>query len=181
MFIFLSPPIILLEIRAIIKISKKFLVFHKLWLIWIRMKQFFFFFWKKKFKMADSKKLSFSTTPKSWAIVAKISQILRRHSLWTAPKRKTLAFKFHAQKRILRLKTCQNTFAQWYNGWVSKLLDRFLGYCVLQRPCEFKNVSKTSVIKFNVILPWKHDLSTVDINELLCMKNAGAQIVMDFS
>ena len=34
------------------------------------------FFWrKKKFKMADSKKLSFSTTPKSWAIVAKISQI----------------------------------------------------------------------------------------------------------
>ena len=79
--------------------------------------------------------------------------ILRRHSLWTAPKRKTLAFKFHAQKRILRLKTCQNTFAQWYNGWVSKLLDRFLGYCVLQRPCEFKNVSKTSVIKFNVILP----------------------------
>ena len=31
--------------------------------------------WKKKFKMADSKKLSFSATPKSWAIVAKISQI----------------------------------------------------------------------------------------------------------
>ena len=30
---------------------------------------------KKKFKMADSKKLSFSATPKSWAIVAKISQI----------------------------------------------------------------------------------------------------------
>ena len=34
-----------------------------------------FFFEKKKFKMADSKKLSFSTTTKSWAIFAKISQI----------------------------------------------------------------------------------------------------------
>ena len=76
LFIILSPPRFLLEIRVIIKISKKFLVSHKLWLIWIRMKQKkFFFFWKKKFKMADSKKLSFSATPKSWAIVAKISQI----------------------------------------------------------------------------------------------------------
>ena len=76
LFIFLSPPTFLLEIRVIIKISKKILLSHKLWLIWIRMKQFFFFFfWKKKFKMADSKKLSFSTTPKSWAIDTKISQI----------------------------------------------------------------------------------------------------------
>ena len=33
------------------------------------------FFWKKNFKMADSKKVSFSTTPKSWAITAKISWI----------------------------------------------------------------------------------------------------------
>ena len=172
--IILYTPIFLLEIRVIVKISSH--PWYPLICDEFRIKTK-----QKKFKMADSKKLSFSTTPKSWAIVAKISQILRRHSLWTAPKRKTLAFKFHAQKRILRLKTCQNTFAQWYNGWVSKLLDRFLGYCVLQRPCEFKNVSKTSVIKFNVILPWKHDLSTVDINELLCMKNAGAQIVMDFS
>ena len=31
-------------------------------------------FFEKKFKMADSKKLSYSATPKSWAIVAKISQ-----------------------------------------------------------------------------------------------------------
>ena len=51
------------------------LVFHKLWLIWKKLKQKNFFFSKKKFKMADSKKLSFSTTPKSWAIVAKILQI----------------------------------------------------------------------------------------------------------
>ena len=33
------------------------------------------FFLKKKIKMADSKKLSFSTTPKSWSIFTKISQI----------------------------------------------------------------------------------------------------------
>ena len=33
-------------------------------------------FEKKRFKMADSKKLSFSTTPKSWAITAKISWIV---------------------------------------------------------------------------------------------------------
>ena len=31
--------------------------------------------YEKKFKIADSKKLSFSTTPKSWAIFTKISQI----------------------------------------------------------------------------------------------------------
>ena len=39
LFIFLSPPRFLLEIRVIIKISKKFLVSHKLWLIWIKIKQ----------------------------------------------------------------------------------------------------------------------------------------------
>ena len=54
----------------------KSLLTYKCWLIFMRMKQKkIFFFEKKKFKMADSKKLSFSTTPKSWAIVAKISQI----------------------------------------------------------------------------------------------------------
>ena len=31
--------------------------------------------WSKKIKMAGSKNLSFSTTPKNWAIVAKISKI----------------------------------------------------------------------------------------------------------
>ena len=61
LFIFLSPPRFLLEIRVVIKISKKFLVSHKLWLIWIRMKQFFFSFLKKKkkIKMANSKKTHF--------------------------------------------------------------------------------------------------------------------------
>ena len=41
----------------------------------MKQKKIFFFFCKKNFKMADSKKLSFSTTPKSWAITAKISWI----------------------------------------------------------------------------------------------------------
>ena len=50
------------------------LVSHKLWLIWIGMKQ------KKKIDKKNSKwptqkKLSFSTTAKSWAIVTKILQI----------------------------------------------------------------------------------------------------------
>ena len=70
--ILLHTPRFLLEIRVIIKISKKFLLSHKLWLIWIRMKQKkFFFFWKKKFKMADSKKLSFSTSSKAEQIPPK--------------------------------------------------------------------------------------------------------------
>ena len=47
-FIILYPPRFLLEIRVIIKISKKFLVSHKMWLIWIRMKQNCFFFWNSK-------------------------------------------------------------------------------------------------------------------------------------
>ena len=64
--IILYPTSFLLEIRVIIKISKKSLVPHKLWLILIRMKQK---------KMADSKKLRFSTTTKSWVIFAKILQI----------------------------------------------------------------------------------------------------------
>ena len=38
---------------------------YKFGLIFIRMKQKKIFFLKKKFKMADSKKLSFSATPKS--------------------------------------------------------------------------------------------------------------------
>ena len=49
------------------------LVYNKVWLIWIDLKQFFFF--EKKIKMAESKKLSFSTTTKSWAIAAKILRI----------------------------------------------------------------------------------------------------------
>ena len=68
LFIFLSPPRFFSGNQGNHQNSKKILVFHKLWLIWIRKKQ-------KKIKMADSKKLSFSTTPKSWAIVAKISRI----------------------------------------------------------------------------------------------------------
>ena len=45
-----------------------------LWLIfmWMKKKKKN---WRKKFKMADSKKLSFSTTTKSWAIFANISQM----------------------------------------------------------------------------------------------------------
>ena len=75
LFIFLSPPRFLLEIRVIIKILKKILVSHKLWLIWIRMKQKKFFFWKKKYKMAHSKKLSFSKSPilkMNWSLDSRI-------------------------------------------------------------------------------------------------------------
>ena len=68
LFIFLSPPRFLLEIMVIIKISKKFLVSHKLWLIWKRMKQ-------KKFKMADSKKSSFFKIANSQNFFMKIFQL----------------------------------------------------------------------------------------------------------
>ena len=57
------PPRFLLEIRVIIKISKKFLVSHKLWLIWIRMKQKNFFFLKKKIQNGRLKKTEFFNYP----------------------------------------------------------------------------------------------------------------------
>ena len=63
LFIFLSPPRFLLEIRVIIKISKKFLVSHKLWLIWIRMKQKKIFFLKKKIQNGRLKKTEFFNYP----------------------------------------------------------------------------------------------------------------------
>ena len=65
-------PIFLLEIRG----SSKFrpmLGTH--WFVMNLNKNEAFFFLKKKIKMADSKKLSFSTAPKSWEIVNKISRI----------------------------------------------------------------------------------------------------------
>ena len=48
---------------------------NKLWRVFMGIKQKKQKFAKKNFKMADSKKLSFSTTTKSWAIAAKISWI----------------------------------------------------------------------------------------------------------
>ena len=44
---------------------EKSLLTNKLWHVFMGMKQKKFFFLKKKFKMADSKKLSFSTSPKA--------------------------------------------------------------------------------------------------------------------
>ena len=72
--IILYTPIFLLNIRIIINISSHpwFLGTH--WFVMTLNKNeaiFFSFFWKN-FKMANSKKLSFSTTLKRWAIVAKI-------------------------------------------------------------------------------------------------------------
>ena len=55
------PP--LLEIRVIIKISKKFLVSYKLWLIWIRMKQKKILFFEKKIQNGRLKKTEFFNYP----------------------------------------------------------------------------------------------------------------------
>ena len=54
---------------------EKSLLFHKSGLIFIGIKQIFFFFWKKKFKMAHSKKTSFSSSANSQYFFMKISWI----------------------------------------------------------------------------------------------------------
>ena len=77
LFIFLSPPRFLLEIRVIIKISKKFLVSHKLWLIWIRMKQKKIFFLKKKnSKWPTQKNWVFQLPPKAEQLSPKFHRLV---------------------------------------------------------------------------------------------------------
>ena len=65
----------LLEIRVIIKTSKKILVSHKLWLIWIRMKQKFFF--EKKIQNGRLKKTEFFNYPQ------KLSNCRQNFTDWT--------------------------------------------------------------------------------------------------